>query len=456
MVHVARRHASCRCSSPTAKGLKRDGAQPAAAHRLRRLRRSACCRPGRRRRFPFLEARRHLRGGHPARRRRVRRGLAPGRHARPASRTCSTTSSRRPSGWSRARSPAPTRLAISGRSNGGLLVGAALTQRPELFRAVVCGVPLLDMLRYHRFRIAALWIPEYGSPDDPDAFRWLRGLLALPPRARRRGLPRRAVCTRPRPTRASTPMHARKMAARLQAATRARRRAPVLLRLESHAGHGAGKPLGKVIAQLVDEWSFVFSRAENRPATDEDDMKKTRVIILFGGRSAEHEISLLSARNVLAALDRTRFEPVLIGIDKAGRWHRESERTLAGGGGRSARGSCSTPARPPSAWRRRWCRGGRRDRAGAVGSDDVVFPVLHGTFGEDGTVQGLLELAGHRLRRRRRARLRDRHGQGRRQAPAARRRDPGRRLRGRHGGRVPRAIRRPRCARCPISAIRCS
>ena len=57
-------------------------------------------------------------------------------------------------------------------------------------------------------------------------------------------------------------------------------------------------------------------------------MKKTPVIILFGGRSAEHEISLLSARNVLSALDRTRFEPMLVGIDKAGRWHRESERTL--------------------------------------------------------------------------------------------------------------------------------
>ena len=75
-------------------------------------------------------------------------------------------------------------------------------------------------------------------------------------------------------------------------------------------------------------------------------MKKTRVIILFGGRSAEHEISLLSARNVLSALDRARFEPVLVGIDKAGRWHRESERTLEAA-------SCSTRARPPSAWKRR-------------------------------------------------------------------------------------------------------
>src|SRR4249920_2025294 len=74
--------------------------------------------------------------------------------------------------------------------------------------------------------------------------------------------------------------------------------------------------------------------------------QKTRVIILFGGRSAEHEISLLSARNVLAALDRTRFEPVLVGIDKAGRWHRESERTLeaAAGDPRAARLDASAPA----------------------------------------------------------------------------------------------------------------
>jgi D-alanine-D-alanine ligase len=121
-------------------------------------------------------------------------------------------------------------------------------------------------------------------------------------------------------------------------------------------------------------------------------MKKTRVIILFGGRSAEHEISLLSARNVLSALDRSRFEPVLVGIDKAGRWHRESERTLeaAAGDPRRVMLDASAPAvgmeaaLVPTA-----ARG-----PGPLDSDDVVFPVLHGTFGEDGTVQGAMELAG--------------------------------------------------------------
>jgi prolyl oligopeptidase len=157
-----------------------------------------------------------------------------------------------------------SRLAISGRSNGGLLVGAALTQRPDLFRAVVCGVPLLDMLRYHRFRIAQLWVPEYGSPEDPEAFRWL---AAYSPYHRVRdqvSYPAVLLHTAASDTRVDS-MHARKMAARLQAANRGRK--PVLLRLESRAGHGAGKPLGKVIAQLVDEWSFVFSELKLKVAS---------------------------------------------------------------------------------------------------------------------------------------------------------------------------------------------
>jgi prolyl oligopeptidase len=151
----------------------------------------------------------------------------------------------------------PERLAIAGRSNGGLLVGAALTQRPDLFRAVVCGVPLLDMLRYHRFRIAQLWIPEYGSPDDAAAFKWL---AAYSPYHRVRdgtAYPAVLLATAASDTRVD-PLHARKMAARLQAATGSDR--PILLRLETKAGHGAGKPLGKVIAQTVDEWSFLMSQ----------------------------------------------------------------------------------------------------------------------------------------------------------------------------------------------------
>jgi D-alanine-D-alanine ligase len=124
-------------------------------------------------------------------------------------------------------------------------------------------------------------------------------------------------------------------------------------------------------------------------------VKKTRVIILFGGRSAEHEVSLLSARNVFLALDRERFDPLLVGIDKQGHWRVEPEKTLieATGDPRllklvAAGKELSVPVHPPA-----------KDLAIAdasdpiLGADDVVFPVLHGTYGEDGTVQGLLELA---------------------------------------------------------------
>jgi prolyl oligopeptidase len=150
----------------------------------------------------------------------------------------------------------PERLAAAGGSNGGLLVGAALTQRPDLFRAVLVQVPLLDMLRYHRFLIARLWIPEYGSADDPTQFHWLRQYS--PYHHVRKGVAYPAVllATAESDTRVD-PMHARKMAARLQAATSADR--PILLRLESRAGHGAGKPLSKVVDELSDSWTFVFS-----------------------------------------------------------------------------------------------------------------------------------------------------------------------------------------------------
>jgi len=104
------------------------------------------------------------------------------------------------------------------------------------------------------------------------------------------------------------------------------------------------------------------------------------VVILFGGRSAEHEISLLSARNIAAALDRGRFAPFLIGIDKQGRWHLESQATLDAAVG-DPRAVHLDPGAPLT-------------DASVLRPGDVVFPALHGTYGEDGTLQGLLELAG--------------------------------------------------------------
>jgi prolyl oligopeptidase len=156
----------------------------------------------------------------------------------------------------RERYTRPERLAAAGGSNGGLLVGSVLTQRPDLFRAVLVQVPLLDMLRYHQFLIARLWIPEYGSADDATQFQWLRAYS--PYHSVRDGVsyPAILLATAESDTRVD-PMHARKMAARLQAANASDH--PILLRLESQAGHGAGKPLAKVIDELTDSWTFVFS-----------------------------------------------------------------------------------------------------------------------------------------------------------------------------------------------------
>ena len=149
------------------------------------------------------------------------------------------------------------RLAITGRSNGGLLVAAVLTQRPDLFRAAICGVPLTDMVRYHRFRIARLWIPEYGSAEDPEQFKFLYAYS--PYHHVRDGVayPATLVFTAESDTRVD-PLHARKFAARLQAAQSGP--GPILLRMEGQAGHGAGKPLGKLIEQQADEMAFLFGQ----------------------------------------------------------------------------------------------------------------------------------------------------------------------------------------------------
>ncbi|HEX8129764.1 MAG TPA: prolyl oligopeptidase family serine peptidase [Pyrinomonadaceae bacterium] len=147
------------------------------------------------------------------------------------------------------------RLAIQGGSNGGLLVAAVMTQRPELFRAVVCAVPLTDMMRYQRFLIARLWIPEYGTADDPRHFAYLHAYSPYHRVASGAKYPATLITTAESDSRVD-PLHARKFAAALQAANKSAN--PILLRVETKAGHGAGKPLTKQIAEATDVWSFLF------------------------------------------------------------------------------------------------------------------------------------------------------------------------------------------------------
>jgi prolyl oligopeptidase len=149
------------------------------------------------------------------------------------------------------------RLAIRGGSNGGLLVGATITQRPDLCRAAVCAVPLLDMVRFDRFLIGALWTAEYGDPADPEAFRWLYAYSPYHHVDDGVAYPAVLLLTAESDSRVD-PMHARKFAARLQAATSAGDTHPVLLRVESRAGHGAGKPVTKQADELADTWAFVL------------------------------------------------------------------------------------------------------------------------------------------------------------------------------------------------------
>ena len=151
----------------------------------------------------------------------------------------------------------PDRLIIHGRSNGGLLVGAALTQRPDLWRAAVCGVPLLDMLRYDRFRMAKLWVSEYGSAANPADFEWLRAYSPYHRVEDGIAYPATLIYTADSDSRVD-PMHARKMVARLQAASAGQ--APILLRYEQSAGHGRGKPRRKVVEEWADIWSFAFAQ----------------------------------------------------------------------------------------------------------------------------------------------------------------------------------------------------
>ncbi len=150
-----------------------------------------------------------------------------------------------------------SKLAIEGTSNGGLLMGAMMTQRPDLFRAVVCGYPLLDMLRFQKFMKGSFWVPEYGSADDPEQFKYL--LKYSPYQNVKNGTTYPAVLfiTGDGDTRVA-PLHARKMAAMLQAANGGPH--PILLLYDTKSGHSGGRPLSKQIEEQTDALAFVFSQ----------------------------------------------------------------------------------------------------------------------------------------------------------------------------------------------------
>lgn len=149
----------------------------------------------------------------------------------------------------------PSRLACYGGSNGGLLAGAVLVQRPDLFGAVMIGVPLLDMLRYQHFLIAKLWIPEYGDPEKLEDFSWLRAYSPYHNLKTGVAYPPTLILTGESDSRVD-PLHARKMAALLQ--EKSSGDGQILLRVEEKAGHGQGKPISKIIAEAVDRYSFLL------------------------------------------------------------------------------------------------------------------------------------------------------------------------------------------------------
>ena len=157
-------------------------------------------------------------------------------------------------------------LAIQGGSNGGLLMGAMITQRPDLFRAVVCQVPLLDMLRYQNFLIAKFWVPEYGSAEDAKQFDWLYAYSPYHHVKPGTEYPAIMFMTADSDSRVD-PMHAKKMAALMQAeaANGRSRERPILLRIDSKAGHGQGKPITKQIEDGTDVYSFLFWQLGVKP-----------------------------------------------------------------------------------------------------------------------------------------------------------------------------------------------
>jgi len=147
----------------------------------------------------------------------------------------------------------PAQLAVHGRSNGGLLVGAAITQHPELFAAALPTVGVLDMLRFHLFTIGWAWTSDYGSPDDADDFAVLHGYSPLHRLVPGATYPPTLICTGDHDDRV-VPAHSLKFGAELQRCQGGP--GPVLLRVDTRAGHGMGKPARALAAEYADQLAF--------------------------------------------------------------------------------------------------------------------------------------------------------------------------------------------------------
>lgn len=156
----------------------------------------------------------------------------------------------------------PGKLAIGGGSNGGLLVGAAMTQRPDLFAVALPDVGVMDMLRYHKFTVGWAWASDYGSSDDPTAFKYLRAYSPLHNLEPGVCYPATLVSTADHDDRV-VPGHSFKFAATLQSVQACDK--PALIRIETKAGHGAGTPISKTIEQVADKWAFARYHMGIRP-----------------------------------------------------------------------------------------------------------------------------------------------------------------------------------------------
>jgi prolyl oligopeptidase len=146
------------------------------------------------------------------------------------------------------------KLAIGGGSNGGLLVGAVLNQRPGLFGAALPAVGVMDMLRFHKFTIGWAWVSDYGSPDDPEMFPHLHAYSPYH-NISRQAYPAVMITTADHDDRV-VPGHSFKYAARLQAMNTGDK--PVLIRIQTKAGHGGGKPTAMIIEEQADKWAFLI------------------------------------------------------------------------------------------------------------------------------------------------------------------------------------------------------